>query len=387
MDTDNYKKRKMIKHILSSVVTAFIIVGSLSNEVTSFEKVYGNVKEISLKDKLIERIASIKEKSEEAIQTTSIKSDTVETDKYKIEREKLSALNTNINLVQVNIGGECFGYVAKESDAKKILGRVGQLYLEKKNINKDNITEFDVVGKLDLVEAYGNQSKIQSIDDIANNILKENEDYDLVKISMKILDEKEVVVDCDTKIIRSNDMYLGEQETQEGADGKKKVLNEVSVENGAVVKENKLKEDIVIEPKDKVILSGVKDPIVDRVAFLNKPTRGWVVTSNFGPRWGKNHNGMDIAGKIGDPVVATFDGVVKQRFYDAGYGNVIFLQHENGIETIYGHLNGFNIEAGQSVKKGDLIGFVGNTGQSTGPHLHFELRVNGKAVDPSGYIQ
>lgn len=387
MDSDNNRQRTCEKIFLRLMLTMVIICGSVSNEVSiSNNIVMGKIKEASLKEICLEKISSIREKSQEAVETANMDNDLVHTDKEKIEKEILLALNTNINLIQVKIGETCFGYVAKESEGKKILNKVGQLYIEKNKINEKNLKEFEVSGKVDLIQAFGNPSKIDSVTNIAANILSENSDYDLVNIKMKVLDEKEEVVDCDTKIIRSDEIYLGEERTQEGEDGKKKVLNEITYENGEIVKESKVKEEIVVEPKDKIVLSGVKDPIEDRIAFLNKPTRGWVVTSSFGLRWGKNHNGMDIAGEIGDPVLATFDGVVRQRFYDTGYGNVIFLQHGNGMETIYGHLNGFNVVSGQSVKKGDLIGFVGNTGQSTGPHLHFELRVNGKAVDPKNYI-
>lgn len=384
MGSDNYRQKNSRKKVASSLISAFLIGGTLLNGVSVSTNIYGK---LDLKEKCLEKISSIKEKSQDAVQTASVKNDVVHTDKDKIEKEILSALNTNISLTQVNIGETCFGYVGKEAEGKKILNKIGQLYLEKNKITEDELKELEVNAKIDLVQAFGNPSKIESVDDIATKILSQNTDYDLVTIKMKLLDEKEEVVDYDTKIIRSDEMYLGEEKTEEGEDGKKKVLSEVSYENGEVVKESKVKEEILIEPKAKVVLSGVKDPIGDKVAFLNKPTRGWVITSNFGPRWGRNHNGMDIAGNIGDPVVATFDGVVRQRFYDTGYGNVIFLQHENGMETIYGHLNGFNVVAGQTVKKGDLIGFVGNTGQSTGPHLHFELRVDGKAVDPQAYIQ
>lgn len=116
------------------------------------------------------------------------------------------------------------------------------------------------------------------------------------------------------------------------------------------------------------------------------PTRGGYVTSNFGPRWGSTHSGMDIAGEMGDPVYSALDGKVKECRYDGSYGNKILLQHEDGIETIYGHLSKFEVKVGDEIKKGQLIGRVGSTGRSTGPHLHFEVRVNGSPVDPKKYL-
>ena len=148
-----------------------------------------------------------------------------------------------------------------------------------------------------------------------------------------------------------------------------------------------LSQNIVEESKDKVVAKETKKSLNNTLISLRNPTKGGYITSSFGERWGRMHKGIDISGNIGDPVMASFDGVVKSRFYEKdGYGNVIILEHDNGLETRYAHMNSFAVKEGSVVKKGDIIGSVGNTGRSTGPHLHFELRVNGSPVDPEGYI-
>lgn len=110
-------------------------------------------------------------------------------------------------------------------------------------------------------------------------------------------------------------------------------------------------------------------------------------TSGFGPRWGRMHNGTDFAGPIGTPIYATADGVVTHASWSSGYGRLIKIQHDFGIETRFAHLNSMDVTVGQRVSRGDRIGAMGNSGRSTGPHLHYEVRVNGEPVNPMIYIR
>lgn len=110
-------------------------------------------------------------------------------------------------------------------------------------------------------------------------------------------------------------------------------------------------------------------------------------TSGFGPRWGRMHNGTDFAGAHGTPIYATADGVVTHAGRQSGYGNLIKIQHEFGIETRYAHLSRIRVKVGQRVSRGDRIGDMGNTGRSTGTHLHYEIRVGGTPVNPMKYLK
>ena len=94
-----------------------------------------------------------------------------------------------------------------------------------------------------------------------------------------------------------------------------------------------------------------------------------------------------MAGPVGSPIFATGDGVVVFAGWQSGYGNLIKVQHELGTETRYGHLSKIKVKVGQKVSQGSLIGAMGNTGRSTGPHLHYEVRVNGRAVNPMTFIK
>jgi murein DD-endopeptidase MepM/ murein hydrolase activator NlpD len=121
------------------------------------------------------------------------------------------------------------------------------------------------------------------------------------------------------------------------------------------------------------------------------PTNGWT-TSGVGwrldPFTGKQtfHSGLDIAAAFGNPVVAPADGYVIQATADKFYGNSIQINHGGGITTLYGHLSQIEVTPGQKVKRGEEIGKVGNTGRSLGTHLHYEIRVNDKIVNPASYI-
>jgi len=110
------------------------------------------------------------------------------------------------------------------------------------------------------------------------------------------------------------------------------------------------------------------------------------VYSKFGIRRRRRHQGCDLPLKIGDPVRAAFDGKVRMSMYTKGYGNLIVVRHTNGLETTYAHLSKRNVEVGDWVNAGDLIGDGGSTGRSTGPHLHFETRYQGYAFDPEWII-
>ncbi len=137
----------------------------------------------------------------------------------------------------------------------------------------------------------------------------------------------------------------------------------------------------------KVSLKDIPDEIILRL--LGKDNKGDFCfpykgkkTSGYGWRWGRAHTGLDIALNTGDKVYAAFDGVVRVACYNGGYGNMVLIRHYNNLETLYGHLCQINVKSGQKVKAGDVIGLGGSTGNSTGPHLHFECRLLYACFDP-----
>lgn len=152
------------------------------------------------------------------------------------------------------------------------------------------------------------------------------------------------------------------------------------------------------ELRANAILEGLDEMNLYRIAAFKvpfaMPVRGafrW--TSGFGYRqdpkgWGtRQHEGTDMAGAYGMPVYATADGVVAYAGWQSGYGRLVRIRHANGIETRYGHLSQIRVETGQRVSRGDQIGDMGNSGRSTGTHLHYEIRIGGEAVNPMTFIK
>jgi murein DD-endopeptidase MepM/ murein hydrolase activator NlpD len=130
--------------------------------------------------------------------------------------------------------------------------------------------------------------------------------------------------------------------------------------------------------------------------LLNAPSLWPVIgtiTSSFGEREdpfngeGTFHSGIDIASTYGDSVRSAADGVVLKASFGNGYGREIMIDHGNGIETVYGHLSGFAVTEGEEVKRGEIIGYVGTSGRSTGPHLHYEVRIHDTPVNPHKYLR
>ena len=127
---------------------------------------------------------------------------------------------------------------------------------------------------------------------------------------------------------------------------------------------------------------------VDLGVSLALPVKsGYTITSRFGPRWGTNHTGLDVAAPTGTPIYAAAGGtVVKVEYLTYSYGYHIVIDHGNGVTTLYGHCSSIAVSTGQTVSQGQYIGAVGSTGNSTGPHLHLEVRKDGSRLNPQNYV-
>lgn len=143
-------------------------------------------------------------------------------------------------------------------------------------------------------------------------------------------------------------------------------------------------------PAEAVTVPANPKPASPALAADKPETYLWPViapiSSPFGPRWGRFHGGIDLAANMGEPIKAARSGEVVLAGAYQDYGLAIILRHADGTKTLYGHCSVLKVKAGQQVKQGDVIGLVGSTGLSTGPHLHFEVRVNDQARDPLMYL-
>lgn len=189
--------------------------------------------------------------------------------------------------------------------------------------------------------------------------------------------------------VYENSSYYYEGETvlsRSGANGKDSVTARITKRNGEVIKKDELKRERIVEPTSEILLKGTKKaPPSKGTGTFIMPTYG-VLTSEFGYRWGKNHDGIDIGASTGTAIRAADGGVVTLSGWYYGYGLTIIIDHGGGYTTLYGHNNANYVTVGQKVFQGQTIGEVGNTGYSTGPHLHFEIQYHGTPQNPYNYF-
>lgn len=187
----------------------------------------------------------------------------------------------------------------------------------------------------------------------------------------------------------TSSLYKDESKTKvKGVLGEKAVVAKVTRQNGREIGRIIVEETLISEPVDKVVYKGTKDPPPRMgTGVLSKPTSRGSVTSEFGWRWGKRHEGIDVGLPVGSDIKAADGGVVTFAGYSSSYGNYVIIDHGGNISTLYGHNSKLLVKKGDKVYKGQLIAKSGNTGRSTGPHLHFEVRKNGVPQNPRNYVK
>lgn len=234
------------------------------------------------------------------------------------------------------------GVVSSEEIGNAAIERVKKVYLGSSNI--DNIKSVKLNNEISYENITCSKNDILSEEEISNRIIEYNDSNEKSLVSFTV--QKEPQVKVGIQGIKSRDEVAFNATNGSSAE----LYKEVFLHNS-----------------------------------LNTPIRG-ILTSTFGEqREGYNHKGIDLAANMGTPIEAALDGTVYFSGIANGYGNVVMIRHENNLETIYAHCNTLNVSTGQNVTRGQVIAEVGNTGDSTGPHLHFEIRVNGSPVDPLQY--
>lgn len=330
---------------------------------------------------------------------------------------EIETLNNEITELEENISLNSKEILKLEEEVQKfkdvIAKRVKNLYMNIDTYNPilklffttQNVTEFSdaIVGINKFVELDKNIIKkvLKDIDDIKlknQNVVK----------SKELIQEK---IGNINKKIEENDQNLNFIEEQKVLKQKElEELNELRDElqsqyDNLSDEKKQIQQEIIELNQDNLKLqeeikkhlqklnenNNKIDPKVNYGSYL-APIKG-KITSSYGERVhpvsGKKsfHTGLDIAGNMGEDVLASLSGkVVSSGWYNSVYGNVVILNHGNNIQTFYAHMSETLVKVGQEVKRGDVIGKVGSTGLSTGPHLHFEIRINGEHVDPTKRI-
>ncbi|HEU5138751.1 MAG TPA: M23 family metallopeptidase [Bacillales bacterium] len=209
-----------------------------------------------------------------------------------------------------------------------------------------------------------------------------------VKVVVKKAKTFNKAIPYETKVKKDDSMYKGDSKVvQEGKPGEKKVRYLITVKNGEVTGKQVDKETVLEEPTEKVVVEGTKVIPSRGTGDFTWPTIGGYISSYMGMRWGDFHKGIDIARPSNRAILAADNGtVVSAGWNDDGYGNRVVINHNNGFKTTYNHMSKILVHVGETVRKGEQIGVMGTTGDSTGIHLHFEVYRNGHLVNPMGYL-
>lgn len=203
-----------------------------------------------------------------------------------------------------------------------------------------------------------------------------------VSVWYKLRSAYEEEYQAEIQYVDNDQWYTGtEKVLQEGTFGRRQVVAEITYSSGQETGRELLEETLLAEAQPRVIERGTSTP-----PTYIKPLVGGSFSSPFGSRWGRMHKGIDWSCPIGTAIRASCGGRVVSAGWVNGYGNCITIRHSDGKQTRYAHLSKILVSSGSQVKQGEKIALSGNTGNSTGPHLHFEILVDGVQVNPSKYL-
>lgn len=250
--------------------------------------------------------------------------------------------------------------------------------------------EYDIVNHLEVKDGSFIKDSIVNFSDVVLDYL-----YDNLQIHTYKYTEKKAKLQHDTVYVVNKDLGFGDSIIlSEGKNGRCKYYYKTTFLNGKRKSKELIKTDILKEPKTKTIEISQEEYNVlmaneniennDYCFPLN--TNNFYVSSLYGYRWGRVHGGIDLAVSSNTGIRAYKNGKVIIAEYNESYGNYIVVEHKNGLQTLYAHCDSLLADVGSKVKKGQIIALSGNTGRSTGPHLHFEIKINGTRVNPAKYI-
>lgn len=227
----------------------------------------------------------------------------------------------------------------------------------------------------------------------SDNVIKAGQEL-TVKVAQPYVDVivereffKQETIDFESQVKEDANLPKGETRIkQEGKVGMSEVNLIVSEKNGQLVSQTRSAEKVLTAPVAEIAIKGTKVIPSRGSGSFAWPAVGGYISSEMGYRWGKMHKGIDIARPSDRTIKAADNGIVVFSGTSNGYGNKVTIDHQNGLQTVYGHLASIDVKKGQIVEKGSKIGVMGNTGRSTGIHLHFEVLKSGKHVDPLKYV-
>lgn len=420
------------------VLYAIIICMMINNTYAFAEKSDSIKEEIENNKNKIESLEDEKEKinnsiEEEKNQLSGVEEqiEQKENELYKLQKE-ISEYQKQIDEIQSEVNK-----LNKAIDESKNTVEIKKKYIEELKEEQKRLQElldsrvrsvykvdlaqqyiYMIIKSKNIFEVFQNLTSISRIIDFDKDLIKkskanqENIAIEIEEIKLKIQEQEEnqiVIKEKQDEIVSAKDSVMAIQDKEEEkrqellALQNDKLNNIASLENNNMALNNQINDleshNSELEAELDRIINNVaggtgNDDKIDSLPIENgflRPVPGQI-TSYYGYRVNpvtgeyKLHKGIDYAGKYGDPIKASKSGVVEYSGWISGYGNTIILGHSNGVQTLYPHAQTLNVSVGDTVTQGDVIATVGSTGNSTGPHLHFEIRINGEAVDPLNYI-
>ena len=314
-------------------------------------------------------------------------------DIVNLESKNLNAnidnINRNVNGFAITVDNNIFGYVLSAQEKDEIIESVCESYIRELGVNVEDISYMKINGNIKVTPTELKLCQLSNSSEISKDIYEASIiNKSLLDLELSLRTFQEENIESPVIVEEDNSIYMGEEVIVQGSDGTKKVYKEVVYDGLTKVEENILNENVLVEPIATVVHRGSKNPYYDGVSFLERPVDGGYISSYYGEdRVNSYHKGLDIAENLGEDIIASFEGkVIYAGYNDGGYGNLVIVQHSDDMKTYYAHLSEIYVSLNQEVKKGEIIGAVGSTGYSTGPHLHFELRINETPVNPLNYI-
>lgn len=306
--------------------------------------------------------------------------DTFDTELHVEEEAGQTALTMNINNADIQAVDAPVVMVGveegvKNAEAPETSDIIGQ---------PDGVLDVQFEEEAVIIPCYVNESQISELNTAIDMVLQ-GSGSGSPELSVIVTEKQTYTVEyeLETQYVLNENLYNTEQRVLvQGKTGTKEIIADVIYKNGTEVARDIISETVRDEAVATVIELGTEIP-----PTYMKPISGGTLTSVFGERWGTLHKGVDWSCSVGTSVKASSKGTVSQAGWVNGYGYCITINHPDGKQTRYGHLSEILVNEGQKVEQSEVIGLSGNTGNSTGPHVHFEIIEDGTPVNPFLYLQ
>ena len=319
---------------------------------------------------------------------------------YSSSNETAAILQDKLDLVAeataINIGDTEAIYVADDNEAIDAVNNAKNYYADPKE--DPSVVRVYTSEEITISKANVSLDEVLSTEQATNMLLfgsttaaNASSQQPLITVNVERTKTQTEALAFETIKQENASLSRGEENViTEGVDGVQEVTYKVQEVNGVVIGSEEVSSNVLVEAIDEVVEVGVQYYVASRSDGGGNGTYGWpvdgVITSRFGWRSRGWHSGLDIAADLGTTIFAANEGTVIETNNESGYGLVVRIDHGDGMVTVYAHCGEFYVEVGDTVDRNTPIAAIGMTGTTTGPHVHFEIRVDGQAVNPLDYL-